>query len=38
MNKGIKTRIEREQDIVKEIICFGDSNTYGLVPGSAQRF
>lgn len=23
---------------MKEILCFGDSNTYGLVPGEARRF
>ena len=24
--------------IMKEILCFGDSNTYGLIPGTTSRF
>ena len=23
---------------MKEILCFGDSNTYGLIPGTTSRF
>ena len=23
---------------MKQILCFGDSNTYGLIPGSTRRF
>lgn len=23
---------------MKQILCFGDSNTYGLIPGTAQRY
>ena len=23
---------------MKEILCFGDSNTYGLIPGTTRRY
>lgn len=23
---------------MKQILCFGDSNTYGLIPGTAERY
>ena len=23
---------------MKEILCFGDSNTYGLIPGTKERY
>ena len=23
---------------MKEILCFGDSNTYGLIPGTNRRY
>ena len=23
---------------MKEILCFGDSNTYGLIPGTKKRY
>ncbi len=23
---------------MKEILCFGDSNTYGIIPGTTSRF
>lgn len=33
-----KKMITAEQNIIKEMICFGDSNTYGLVPGTTNRY
>jgi hypothetical protein len=23
---------------MKEVLCYGDSNTYGFMPGSAERY
>lgn len=23
---------------MREILCFGDSNTYGLIPGTKERY
>lgn len=23
---------------MREILCFGDSNTYGLIPGTSERY
>lgn len=28
----------KEANEIKEILCFGDSNTYGLVPGTKDRY
>ena len=34
----IQNSSDRREITMKEILCFGDSNTYGLIPGTKNRY
>ena len=33
-----RSNTKKAGDNMKQIVCFGDSNTYGLIPGTTDRY
>ena len=39
MQQVLEDQIRKKAgDNMKQIVCFGDSNTYGLIPGTTDRY
>ena len=34
----VTERKKRERNMQKNILCFGDSNTWGYIPGTGERY